>query len=515
MSASVFPKLSSSLVGQLQSFFDEKNLTSTIGDGEADLKEPLVILPGVECDYDGALQELYNICMAKDSDGIISVKRTCDIFASIFQKNITLHQARENLNSRDEFTRAQAKKNIKNEINSILSKAKNNDIIQRIVEINNNPRLVEARYALSQDVKTKAINVRNSSPVFIMYDRYGPEFGKALAIFKECPQSEIDVEVEVCEKLRESNKINIKHTIQAEFDIEGSKRRGIFQKFIKGEMIRERQEPTDQDAIEQLQLIGIFDLINLNPDRNDGNFMIDQKGKVWAIDHARINVGNAYHDDRIPMIKHLRAGMSPFSPRIKDHINSLTSEIHVSESVRSAGKLAHAQNIIEFLKWAVSDDRKFPLTLNQIYRILYECEGYSVFDSKDYNRTVVLGLSRLLTGTGDWGFLLRGAFPEIDAFIADNKWDSDLILQKSLRLKPYHRVKNELCLDLLLENEVSISKIDTSGLRHLDSIPIKLRFKQLAKGTAHYDKEKRCFAPKLSRFLQRLNIEVIANDLTT
>jgi hypothetical protein len=514
MSALSFPGLNSSLVSQLHLFFEDKKSISTL-DGEKTALKGVVSLGlrGAESDYNDALQELYNICIAKDSSDIISVKRTCDIFATIFQENTILSHAREHLNSPDKFTRSQAKKTVKNEINAILSEKQDNDFILKIKEVNNNPRLVETHYALSQGVKTQAINVRNSSPVFIMYDRNGPVSGKALAIFKECPQSEIDVEVEVCETLRESNKINVKHTTQTELEIEGSRRKGIFQKFIKGEMIREREEPTDQEAIDQIQLIGIFDLINLNFDRNNGNFMIDRKGKVWAIDHAKINIGNPYEDARIPMID-LKAGSHPFSPRLIDHIKSLNSDIHVSESVRSGDKLAHVQNIIEFLKWAVSDDRKFPLTLNQIYNILYECVGYTVFDNKDYNRTVTLGLSKLLTHTGEWGIFLRGAFPEIDATIAAGNWDSDLILEKSRRLKSYSEIKHELCLDLLLENGNSINEIDTSKLRHLNSTSIIERFEQLAHGTKYYDEEKRCFTPELSKFLQRLNVEGVTNDLT-
>jgi len=51
-------------------------------------------------------------------------------------------------------------------------------------------------------------------------------------------------------------------------------------------------EPEDPTAFEQqVQVMGVFDNLIANTDRNPGNILIDGEGKVWFIDHTRSFAG--------------------------------------------------------------------------------------------------------------------------------------------------------------------------------------------------------------------------------
>ena len=66
---------------------------------------------------------------------------------------------------------------------------------------------------------------------------------------------------------------------------------------------RERgAEPADPTAFEQqVQVMGVFDNLIANTDRNPGNILIDGEGKVWFIDHTRSFAGQRVlkYPDRI------------------------------------------------------------------------------------------------------------------------------------------------------------------------------------------------------------------------
>ncbi|MFI5343043.1 MAG: hypothetical protein ACHQUC_02355 [Chlamydiales bacterium] len=520
--------LSSNTISQLQLIFETRNTTPILNGVTTTSIDVSSGIHSLESDDVGALQELYNKCVGKGSDNIISVKRTSDIFLSIFQENITLSKAREQLENPDKWIRSQAKREIKNEINVILSKFEGMEIVDKIKEVNNNPRLVETRYALSLGVMPQKIKVRNVCPVYILYDRRGPESGKALAIFKECIEEEVKAEVDAWEVLREPNNINIKQTEKAEFEIRGSKKEGIFQKFIKGKMIREKQEPPDQEAVDQIQLIGIFDLINLNPDRNDGNIMIDQKNKVWAIDHARVKRGNPYHDDRMPMMSTIQAATEPFSQRLIDHINNLDVKVHVSESIQADdNRKMHVANIIKFLKWSVADERKLRLTHSQIYSVLYEYEssfesGTFEHTNENYQKMLKIALNRLVEHKATSGGILRGAIPEIDICLKPSDWESDFILEKCNRLGSFSSVQDEIYIDLVIENRDRITHINTENIRHFHLFSIEKRFKMLAEGTKYFDKVNNSYSKELIDFLGRfdaagkpLTLDVTSTDKVT
>jgi hypothetical protein len=372
-------------------------------------------------------------------------------------------------------------------------------MIDSIEEINNHPRLAETRFALSRGIKPKEIQANNANSVWILYDRHGQEQGKALGIFKACPNLASRKEVEVSEQLSKLNKINVKQTLKQEFEIQKTKKQGIFQKFIPGKMIREG-EPTDSEAVEQIQFIGIFDLINRNADRNDGNIMIDTKGKVWAIDHERVDsIKEAYNDDRVSMI-FLKAAYQPFSQKLKDHINTLDINQHVIKSLRDSKDRLHIEKMIGFLKWAVSDNRTIPLTLAQIYYILGGALKIPLPSNENYKNMLENSLKRRFPSMGgDW-LILRDLFPEVEQ-LHKKSFNVEVILEKSSRLGNFAKIRNESFLDLLLANQDKINYSKVAIHKRLKKQALTDLIETVAEDTKYYDNENKSLTKDFKDFL--------------
>lgn len=104
---------------------------------------------------------------------------------------------------------------------------------------------------------------------------------------------------------------------------------GSLQKFIpnyrSGEEIpREEKSPSNEAFMMQAEKVWIFDVIINNTDRHEGNYIFDEEGRLWAIDH-----GCSFGIERFRE-----------EPRILSNLDEI--EFH-SETVQKVGELAESK----------------------------------------------------------------------------------------------------------------------------------------------------------------------------
>lgn len=282
----------------------------------------------VEKVYQESCQTLINACIQPHSNQRITVERTYQIFRAIFPELCTIQG---NLESKLDKERA------KQQIDSILNRTLfgMDDNIQKLKEINSNPRLAEARYALS-------LNHENASKldggyVHSVYKIYDRSHQTKLGIFKVLGNQS---EEEISLRLREKAKINQKTTIHTTLPIEEESSVGLFQKFIKGETFLKNFKTTQsgkefildsRENIRQMHYMALFDLFNFNDDRHGNNFMIDKKGKIWAIDNE-LGEGYAWQNNSIWGYEIGKTILNqPLDQELKQHLLSFEVESWIME----------------------------------------------------------------------------------------------------------------------------------------------------------------------------------------
>lgn len=322
---------------------------------------------------------LENACISPATKERITVQRTCKVFRQLFPNNNKLDQAATNLHSaKDKASTSVAKQQVKEAIDEILTNINygKNSCIDNLQEINLHPRLAEAKFAIFKNVKSEILQGPPATTVHKIYDRTQK---KCLAVFKVCANNSLGAanELKVWNQLRKPNRINVKKTLYAKLSIAEKETGGIFQKFIKGKTLRDatsdlknfQVENLSDEAKEELHRIAVFDLINLNSDRHPRNFMVDEKGHLWAIDHEQLDKGSAANWKSF-ITKWPALCNQPFSDDMIQHINSLDVNVHCD-----LGKFYNIQYklnkfYIDFLKFSIADERPVKMTLYQIYTIL-------------------------------------------------------------------------------------------------------------------------------------------------
>jgi hypothetical protein len=157
--------------------------------------------------------------------------------------------------------------------------------------------------------------------------------------------------------------------------------------------------------------------------------------------------------------------------------------------------------MIGFLKWAISEEGKTPLTLAQIHWVLTDTT--SIPPPNDYEYKKMLGnklKSRLPTHDFFCNCLER-LFPQIYQLVNQSR-DPNIILEKYSRLGSFDKMYKEIILDVLLENQNKIDFLKTVNYKYFKFYDLSILFKDVAEGTKYYNKENQSFTQDLETFLK-------------